>query len=408
MKKYLFILFCMPALLYAQEWNYTFGENTINEKSPRLEYSEIDNTYTIAYFHKTSEIFTTHILKMNDYGEILWHKTFEVENTYEESENFEITDIDLKNTNDGGCIIASHNIYKLDKAGNLEWTKEEHGRIIIQKEDSSYIYKSNTPYSNSIESSFIHLDYFGNAISTYYNQYYPEMRITNNITPIANNGYAHTTTFCVYIMIDFGPDEILCGNYFGTVNTYGNSKVSTTTSGESFGNFNHVLQTKNKEFISCGSYESAPFIYRLDTNNILWKKVYRYSSNFQTLNHIEETHDGGFIAIGSYVIRTDENGDTIWTTDISGNEIHQTKDSSFVLIRTITDSISGDENINIIKLDSNGKIMSASIKPPEPPNPNGKLINIIDFTGKKTKAKANIPLIYIYENGTAEKKMIIE
>ena len=124
-------------------------------------------------------------------------------------------------------------------------------------------------------------------------------------------------------------------------------------------------------------------------------------------NYIEQTHDNGYIAIGSAVIRLDENGDTLWTRqDINGNEIHQINDSSFVLIRTEINS-SGNNDINIIKLTDEGNIASDFVIPPLP-SANGKLINIIDFTGRKTKAKPNIPLIYIYDDGTTEKKMIVE
>ena len=96
--------------------------------------------------------------------------------------------------------------------------------------------------------------------------------------------------------------------------------------------------------------------------------------------------------------------------DIDGQEIHQINDSSFVLVRTDIDTITGDKNINIIKLTDQGQIAADFFipEPEEPPITNNKLINIIDFTGRQTKEKPNLPLIYIYENGTTEKKMIIE
>jgi len=39
---------------------------------------------------------------------------------------------------------------------------------------------------------------------------------------------------------------------------------------------------------------------------------------------------------------------------------------------------------------------------------NGKLLKVVDVLGKKTKPKKNTPLFYIYENGTVEKKIMIE
>ena len=79
-----------------------------------------------------------------------------------------------------------------------------------------------------------------------------------------------------------------------------------------------------------------------------------------------------------------------------------------MLVRTDIDTITGDKNINIIKLTDNGEIAGDFIIPTPPTTANGKLINIIDFTGRQTKVKPNLPLIYIYDDGTTEKKMIIE
>ena len=39
---------------------------------------------------------------------------------------------------------------------------------------------------------------------------------------------------------------------------------------------------------------------------------------------------------------------------------------------------------------------------------NKKLISIIDFVGREVKAIKNQPLFYIYDDGTVEKKIIIE
>ena len=38
----------------------------------------------------------------------------------------------------------------------------------------------------------------------------------------------------------------------------------------------------------------------------------------------------------------------------------------------------------------------------------GKLIRIVDILGKEVNEKRNTPLFYIYNDGTVEKKIIIE
>jgi hypothetical protein len=41
-------------------------------------------------------------------------------------------------------------------------------------------------------------------------------------------------------------------------------------------------------------------------------------------------------------------------------------------------------------------------------NNNRKLIKIVDELGRETKGIRNIPLFYIYDDGTVEKKIILE
>ena len=147
----------------------------------------------------------------------------------------------------------------------------------------------------------------------------------------------------------------------------------------------YLSETNDNGIISCGNWSNFEkvIILRFDsTLKTLWTKSYSLSNYAEHLNYIEQTHDGGFIAIGSAVIRLDENGDTLWTRlDINGKEIRQINDSSFVLIRTDIDTITGDKNINIIKLTGEGNIASNFVIPPLP-SANGKLINIIDFKSR--------------------------
>ena len=45
---------------------------------------------------------------------------------------------------------------------------------------------------------------------------------------------------------------------------------------------------------------------------------------------------------------------------------------------------------------------------PGPITGDRKLLYIVDILGRHTKEVINTPLFYIYDNGTVEKKMIIE
>ncbi len=88
----------------------------------------------------------------------------------------------------------------------------------------------------------------------------------------------------------------------------------------------------------------------------LWTRTYG-GSGYDDGYSIQETHDGGFIIVGTtrsfgtgkiniYLIRTDPNGDTLWTrtyggdSACSGSSVQQTSDSGFIILgNTTRDSV---------------------------------------------------------------------
>ena len=62
-------------------------------------------------------------------------------------------------------------------------------------------------------------------------------------------------------------------------------------------------------------------------------------------------------------------------------------------------------DIYLIKIDGTGTISSTFNIPI---NPNRKLEKTVDILGKETKPKTNTPLIEIYDDGTVEKRIVIE
>ena len=75
----------------------------------------------------------------------------------------------------------------------------------------------------------------------------------------------------------------------------------------------------------------------------------------------------------------------------------------FVFIFQYLPYQTGDENISIedtsINTNTNTITINSSIN---------KLLKISDFSGRKTLFKTNQPLLYIYEDGTVEKRLIID
>jgi hypothetical protein len=112
------------------------------------------------------------------------------------------------------------------------------------------------------------------------------------------------------------------------------------------------------------------------------------------------------------MIKTDINGDTLWTSDINlGSVIFgsviQTFDGGYVIIGSTNQWQGNDEDVCLIKLNASGNIIS-STKDIVLENKNKKLIRVVDVLGRDSKPKNNTPLFYIYDNGTVEKRIIIE
>ena len=81
-----------------------------------------------------------------------------------------------------------------------------------------------------------------------------------------------------------------------------------------------------------------------------------------------------------------------------------TEDEMFVFIFQFLPYQFGDENISIENTSINTGLDNQNINP----TTNRKLEALIDMIGRKTKIKKHVPQIYIYNDGSVEKKIIIE
>lgn len=123
------------------------------------------------------------------------------------------------------------------------------------------------------------------------------------------------------------------------------------------------------------------FLLKTDTNgNLLWEKEYGRQINGSGTSisdvgkSMEQTGDGGFIIAGVsgngtvspptgslYVIKTNGNGDILWTkiygdnnSETNGFSIHQTKDKGYIIAGSSYSYFSGQQDVLLIKTDSNG------------------------------------------------------
>ncbi len=140
-----------------------------------------------------------------------------------------------------------------------------------------------------------------------------------------------------------------------------------------------VVQTDDGGYVMSGAiwtsddagYDIA--IMKADeSGNLLWVKTYGIGfMNMEIGYEIAKTTDGGFIVCGGtdgftgddndmWVIRTDENGDSLWSKTYGGNSqeyahsVIQTNDEGFLIAGSTSSFGAGADDVYLIKTDANG------------------------------------------------------
>jgi hypothetical protein len=136
--------------------------------------------------------------------------------------------------------------------------------------------------------------------------------------------------------------------------------------------FHDVKQTSDSGFIACGYYPRLGmaediYVVKTDKNgDTLWTKV--WGSNIADWAYsIENTYDGGYVIAGVWeestglVCRLDASGDTLWTKKLryatSLYSISPTLDSGFVATGVFASGAINNHQVYVVKLDKDGNIV---------------------------------------------------
>ena len=93
------------------------------------------------------------------------------------------------------------------------------------------------------------------------------------------------------------------------------------------------------------------------------------------------------------------------TANDGGLSVQQTTDGGYIITGGTQSFGNGGGYVYLIKTDGSGNVTSTFNIPI---NPNRKLEKTVDILGKETKPQPNTPFIEVYDDGTVEKRIVIE
>ena len=432
MKKLLFILLItIPFVGFGQSFEKTFGgtdEDLGYSVQQTTDGGYIITGSTCSFGNGDWDVY---LIKTDSSGNELWYKTFG--GTGREK------GYSVQQTTDGGYIITGstnptifgeEDIYliKTDGSGNELWNKtfggasEEIGYSVQQTNDGGYIVTGVTYYvGNGYDIYLIKTDDSGNELwnktfgGTQDDESYSVQQTTDGgyivcgRTKSFGNGYSE-----IYLIkTDVNGDSLWTKVLGGVISERGYS----------------VQQTNDGGYIIVGysnSYGNGLlhdcYLLKVDGNgDQQWDQVFTQSHE-SSGNSVQQTTDGGYIICGMkrsntngvpdvFLIKTDGNGIEQWNKTFGGNDgdegrsVQQTNDGGYIIVGW-TESFGNGYDVFLIKTDDSGNITSTFSIPN--PSSNRKLDKVINLLGRETKPQKNTPFIEIYDDGSTEKKIVIE
>ncbi len=178
-------------------------------------------------------------------------------------------------------------------------------------------------------------------------------------------GYSYTFgpgNYDAYMLkTDSNGDTLWTRAYGGTDSDYGNSVQQTTDGG-------YVIGGATDSF--CETYSDAWLIKTDSNGDTLWTRHYDGTGGYEACQSIQQTEDGGYILAGYtfyvgtqnrdvYLWKTDADGDTLWTRRYGGDgfdmawSVDQTTDGGYIVAGYTTSFISSEE-VWLLRTDANG------------------------------------------------------
>ena len=432
MKKLILMLFItIPFVGHGQSWNKTFGGVSYEEGYSVQQTTDGGYIISGTTFTFGNGDYDVWLIKTDGNGNELWNKTFGGTN---EDRGYHV-----QQTTDGGYIISgttsssgngNYDIWliKTDGNGNELWNKtfggtnEERGYSVQKTSEGGYIISGTTSSfgNGNYDVWLIKIDVNGNELwnKTFGGTNYEESMSVQQTT---DGGYIITgTTFSfgngitnIYLIkIDGNGNEIWNKTFGGANNNWSYSVQQTTDGG-------YIIIGYTNSF---GNGDANVYLIKTDgSGNELWNKTFGGTNDDGGVS-VQQTTDGGYIVTGYtkssgngdadvYLIKTDGSGNELWnktfggTYEDSGFDVQQTTDGGYIITGKTLYAGSVNSDLYLIKTDGNGNVSSIFNIPSSSKR---KLKKIVDILGKETIPDQSNLFIEIYDDGSSEKKLIIE
>ena len=404
MKKLLLILLFLPMIGFGQGW-------IKNYNSPSQDGGGITVRQT---FDNGYIIFGENVIKTNSFGDTLWTIDFTGEDGHQLA--------------DSGYIFCGYwgyySFVRINYQGDTIWTKPFRGASVVSADDGGFVFTNSACSGNPFQEAIFNLknkkdchqinlfkiDSAGNLMWS--KTYFPEPTYGDNASrdmiKTSDSGYMIFSTTNRIIKTDILGDTLWTKTY-------------------NLGRIYSGNQTADGGYIITGnSQPGGNHIFLLKTDSLgnqIFNKSYipSFNCNDISTNNVIITQDGGYLISALiecssspflYIIKTNSLGDTLWTNKLGnpygwsntiGDNIQQTNDGGYILTGAggNSNSIGNTILIKINHLGTFSSINELSLKN------NKEHLKVTDLLGRETK-QTNQPLFYIYDDGTVEKRIVIE
>ena len=350
----------------------------------------VQNNVIIGDSYNLNSLTDIFLVKIDEYGDTLWTKTY--------GGNFEDYGRSIQETYDGGFIVTGYIdpntttpnqdliLIKTNSYGDSLWTKIINepgncnwGHSVKQTSDNGYI-------------------------------------IIGDTRPVVSSNGSFNGPLKMLVIKTDSTGDIEWEKKFG-----GGLSSERGLSGQETNDGGYII----------GGYTSLSgndmlIIKTNEQGDSLWSNTFGGGSD-EVCASIQQTDDNGYILAGYtttfgsgqldvYLVKTDSVGNLLWNRTFGtlgsdrGYSVQQTTDGGYIITGFTSyipgSTSSGYKDVWLIKTNGNGEITSTFEIPL--PNSNRKLKKTIDILGKETKPQPNTPIIEIYDDGSVEKKVIVD